>query len=378
MASRPSQGLADVVAAATALSDIDGAAGRLSYRGYDIGQLAGSATFEEVAYLLQRGTAPDRGELAGFAAELAAGRALGALAQATVPALARDEPMAALRSLVSLGSSDDPDAAASDPAADQRKAARLTAQQPVLVAALHAARAGRPVPPPDPALGVAANLLLQLTGTAPAPRAAQILDATLVLHADHAMSGSTFAARVAAATLADMHSAVVAALATLTGPLHGGASERVMRELEAIRPAAGTDPVAAAAGHVTAALARGERITGFGYRGYAGPDPRAALLRELAAELAAAGDDTYYLMAARMTEVAAAQPGLHPSADFWAAPVYHYLGLPAELFTPMLSAARMAGWTAHVIEQHADNRLIRPGSEYVGERGLTWIQLAER
>ncbi len=379
MADKPARGLADVVAASTALSDIDGRAGRLSYRGYDINELAGQATFEEIAYLLQRGAAPDRAQLDRYRAELAAGREIGALAAADLAGIARKQvPMAALRSLVSLASADDPDAESNAAAANLRKAARLTAQQPVLIAAYEAARQGRDLPAPDPELGVAANFLLQLTGARPDPRAAEMLDTCLVLHADHTMNASTFAARVCAATLSDMHSAVVAALGTLKGPLHGGANEQVMLGLEEIR-ATGGDPLEAVASQVAQRLTAGEKIMGFGHRVYKAEDPRAAHLRRMSAELAAAsGDDTFYRMSRRMEEVVFAQKGLYPNVDFYAATVYHYLGIPTDLFTPVFSASRMAGWTAHVIEQHADNRLIRPDSEYVGESGLTWIPLDAR
>jgi citrate synthase len=379
MAEAPARGLADVVAAATALSDIDGKAGLLFYRGYDIHELAGNASFEEVAFLLQRGHAPDRGELDGYRAELTAGRQPGALARDDLPAIARHQrPMEALRSLVSLGSADDPDAESNEPAANLRKAARLTAQQPVLIAAYHAARHGRDLPAADPSFGTAANFLLQLTGERPEPRAAEILDTCLVLHADHTMNASTFAARVCAATLADMHSAVVAALGTLSGPLHGGANEQVMRGLEAIRQSGG-DPLDAVSRQVSDRLAQGEKIMGFGHRVYKTEDPRATHLRKMSEELAtASGDDTYYRMSRRMEEVVLAEKGLFPNVDFFAATVYHYLGIPTDLFTPVFSASRMAGWTAHVIEQHADNRLIRPDSEYIGERGMRWVPLDAR
>jgi len=379
MAEAPSRGLADVVAASTALSDIDGHAGLLFYRGYDIHELAANASFEEVAFLLQRGSAPNRGELEGYRAELAAGRELGTLAAESLPAITRRQhPMEALRSLVSLGSADDPDAESNEPAANIRKAARLTAQQPVLIAAYHAARAGRELPPADPSLSTAANFLLQLAGQRPDARAAEIFDTCLVLHADHTMNASTFAARVCAATLADMHSAVVAALGTLSGPLHGGANEQVMRTLEAIRQSGG-DPVEAVTSQVRQRLARGEKIMGFGHRVYKTEDPRATHLRGMSAELASAsGDDTYYRMSRQMEEVVLADKGLYPNVDFFAATVYHYLGIPTDLFTPIFSASRMAGWTAHVIEQHADNRLIRPDSEYIGDRGLQWVPLDAR
>jgi citrate synthase len=379
MARVPARGLADVVAASTALSDIDGQAGRLSYRGYDINDLAGVASFEEIAFLLQRGAPPAAAEIAKFRAELSAGRRIGTLAAGIIDGVAHHQrPMQALRSLVSLGSADDPDTGSNEPAANLRKAARLTAQQPVLIAAYHAARERRPLPEADPGLAVAANFLLQLAGSPPSARAAEILDLCLVLHADHTMNASTFAARVCAATLADMHSAVVAALGTLSGPLHGGANERVMLGLTAIRETGG-DPRDSVTRWVTERLAQGEKIMGFGHRVYKTEDPRATHLRRMSAELAvASGDDTYYQMSRRMEEVVLAEKGLFPNVDFFAATVYHYLGIPTDLFTPVFSASRMAGWTAHVIEQHADNRLIRPDSEYIGERGLRWVPLGAR
>jgi citrate synthase len=207
---------------------------------------------------------------------------------ASLPEIARSqEPMEAMRSLVSLASADDPDKDSNEPGPNLRKAARLTAQQPVLVAAYDAARQGRESSPADPESGVAANFLLQITGTPPSERETQILDACLVLHADHTMNASTFAARVCAATLSDMHSAVVAALGTLKGPLHGGANEQVMRGLEAVRNSGGSDPVGAAvSAQVEARLRQGEKIMGFGHRVYKTEDPRAAHLRQMSAELA--------------------------------------------------------------------------------------------
>ncbi len=330
-------------------------------------------------YLLQRGSAPGLGELNGYRAELVAGRTLGTLASSTLPQIAASQgPMEAMRSLVSLGSADDPDESSNAAPANERKAARLTAQQPVLVAAYHAAREGRECVPADPGLSLAANFLFQLRGTPPSARDAEILDTCLVLHADHTMNASTFAARVCAATLSDMHSAVVAALGTLKGPLHGGANEQVMRGLEAIRSAAGPDPVAAVGPVMRERLGAGEKIMGFGHRVYKTEDPRATHLRQLSGELAAAGDDTYYRMSREMEETVFAEKGLYPNVDFYAATVYHYLGIPTDLFTSVFSVSRMAGWTAHVMEQHADNRLIRPDSEYIGERDLTWVAMSKR
>lgn len=373
MADKPIKGLADVVAASTALSDIDGKAGRLFYRGYDIHDLAGRTTFEEIAYLLQRGTLPTRDQLAGYRAELDRGRRLGGLVENNIAEIAgKQAPMAALRTLVSLSAADDPDKDSNAADANRRKAARLTAQQPILVARYHAARTGAEIPEPDPELSIAGNFLTQITGRRPSDREVEIFDTCLVLHADHTMNASTFAARVCAATLSDMHSAIVAAIGTLKGPLHGGANEQVMRTLEALEPSR----VAQA---VRDKLAAGEKIMGFGHRVYKTEDPRATHLRRMSRELAeASGDDTYYRMSREMEEVVFAEKGLYPNVDFYAATVYHYLGIPTDLFTPVFSISRMSGWTAHVIEQHADNRLIRPDSEYVGERDKKWLPIDER
>jgi citrate synthase len=364
MPDKPSKGLADVIAASTALSDIDGRAGLLFYRGYDIHELAVSATFEEVAYLLQRGHAPSGGELQAYRAEIASGRGPGKLVTASLVDVARSQgPMEAIRTLVSLASADDPDKNSNSPEANIRKSVRLLAQQPLLVAAYHAARTGGEVRPAENGLELEA----------------QIFDTCLVLHADHTMNASTFAARVCAATLSDMHSAVVAAIGTLKGPLHGWANEQVMRTLLEIADAGHGDPVGTVERVVADRLSRGEKIMEFGHRVYKTEDPRATHLRQMSAELAeASGDDSYYQMSRRMEEVVMSEKGLYPNVDFFAATVYHYLRVPIDLFTAVFSVSRMAGWTAHVMEQHADNRLIRPDSEYIGEHGLTWTPLGGR
>lgn len=376
MADKSSRGLADVVAASTALSDIDGEAGRLFYRGYDIHDLAGRISFEECVHLLQRGKLPNSGELEALRTELADDRQeLDALAEQAIEGTSRAAtPMEALRTLVSLSSAHDPDKDSNTDEANHRKAARLVARQPILTARYEAARRGVSAPDPDPDLGIAGNFLLQITGKRPDERAAQIFDTCLVLHADHTMNASTFAARVCAATLSDMHSAVVAALGTLKGPLHGGANEQVMRTLEAVQGSG-----ASVEEDVRARLAKGEKIMGFGHRVYKTEDPRATHLRRMSEQLAeATGDPTFYSMSHRMEQVVFDEKGLYPNVDFYAASVYHYLGIPTDIFTPVFSISRMAGWTAHVIEQHQDNRLIRPGSEYVGERDQRWVPIEER
>ena len=370
----PSRGLADVVAASTAISDIDGQAGRLSYRGYDIHDLGGQVSFEETVHLLQRGNLPTKAELDGLAAELAAARTIPRLAAEGLPDVAANAaPMEALRTLLSLTGHDDPDKDDNGPDANARKAVRLVGVMPTLVASYEAARSGRKVPDADPNLGVAGNFLLQITGSPPRPEAVAAFDECLVLHADHTMNASTFAARVCAATLSDMHSAVVAAVATLKGPLHGGANEAVMRTLESI---GSVDEVP---GAVREILGSGQKIMGFGHRVYRTEDPRATHLRKLSRSMGElAGDTKWYEMSLAMEQAVMAEKGLYPNVDFFAASVYRSLGIPTDLFTPVFAVSRMAGWTAHVMEQHADNRLIRPDSDYVGERDRRVVPLAER
>jgi len=375
MADQPTRGLADVVAASTALSDVDGQAGRLFYRGYDIHDVAGRISFEECVHLLQRGALPDRAELDTFAAELADARSIGATAELLIPHVAQSgTPMEALRTLVSALSVDDVDAADGSTEGTRRKALRLVAQTPVLIAKYQAVRTGRSLPDPDPMLGVAGNFLLQITGNPPSERSAQILDECLVLHADHTMNASTFAARVCAATLSDIHSAVVAAIGTLRGPLHGGANEAVMRMLQEIE-ASGAD----VGDDVRSRLGRGEKIMGFGHRVYKVEDPRATHLRAMSRELAdTTGKRRAYEMSRAMELVVLEEKGLYPNVDFFAASVYHQLGIPIDLFTPVFAISRMSGWTSHVLEQQLDNRLIRPDSEYIGERDQKWVPIEER
>ncbi|MQA02809.1 MAG: citrate synthase [Streptosporangiales bacterium] len=369
-----SKGLADIVAASTALSDIDGQVGKLVYRGYDIHDIAERISFEECVYLLQSGDLPNRQQLDELREELTEARTLGAIVEDNIEEVARAAaPMEALRTLVSLGSAGDPDKGAGDAKAEHRKAVRLVAQQPVLVAKYHAARRGETAQDADPELGIAGNFLLQITGRRPEQREIEIFDSCLVMHADHTMNASTFTARVIAATLSDMHSAIVGAIGALKGPLHGGANEAVMANLDKI---GSVDKVEE---WTNAELGAGNKISGFGHRVYKVEDPRATHLRSMSEELAGIhGDDRYYRMSKRMEEVVLETKGLYPNVDFFAASVYHYLGIPTDLFTSVFSVSRMAGWTAHVLEQHADNRLIRPESEYIGEHDRKFVPLGDR
>ncbi len=374
MADNAAKGLADVVAASTAISDIDGRAGRLFYRGYDIHDLAGRISFEECVHLLLHGSLPTAGQLAMLENELAAVRQLPAVVEQLAPQIATAaSPMEGLRTLLSLLGLHDQDKDSNEPGPNTRKAVRLVAQMPMLVALFEHARNGTAMPAADPMLGTAANFLLQITGRAPVPEAVAALDECLVLHADHTMNASTFACRVCAATLSDMHSAVVAGLGTLKGPLHGGANEAVMRSLAQI------DSVEDVADFVRAELGAGRKLMGFGHRVYKTEDPRATHLRQLSKRLGElTGDPSWYERSVAMERTVFEVKGLYPNVDFFAASVYRALGIPTDLFTPVFAVSRMAGWTAHVCEQHADNRLIRPDSEYVGLRDQKWIPIEER
>jgi citrate synthase len=375
MAEKSPRGLADVVAATTSISDIDGRVGRLSYRGYDIHDIAGRISFEECVHLLQRGTLPTSEQLDGLTAELNEDRSLGSTAESLLPYVVDGgTPMEALRTLVSALAVDDPDAEDSSPDANRRKATRLVAQMPVLVARFHAQRSGSTTPDPDPKLGIAGNFLFQIAGSHPAERVTEIFDECLVLHADHTMNASTFTARVIAATLSDMHSAITGAMGALRGPLHGGANEAVMKTLTSIE--GGVENVEA---FVRSELDSGRKLMGFGHRVYKTEDPRATHLRKMSEELAElTGNSRYYEMSRRMEQVVLDAKGLHPNVDFFAASVYHALGIPTDLFTPVFAISRMSGWTAHVIEQHEDNRLIRPDSEYTGPHDQHWVPVDQR
>lgn len=375
MADKSSRGLADVVAATTSISDIDGEQGRLYYRGYDIHDIAGRISFEECAHLLQRGDLPTRQELEAFTRELSDGYRIGPTTEALLPHVVRSgAPMEALRTLVSSLAVDDPDAGDTSVEADRRQGTRLVAQMPLLVARYEAERRGRSVVEADPELGIAGNFLWQITGERPSRRAAEIFDTCLVLHADHTMNASTFTARVIAATLSDMHSSITGAMGALRGPLHGGANEAVMRTLSSID--GGVDAVD---GYVRAELDAGHKLMGFGHRVYKTEDPRATHLRRMSEEMAElSGNRRYFDLSRRMEQVVFEAKGLYPNVDFYAASVYHALGIPTDLFTPVFAISRMSGWTAHVIEQHEDNRLIRPASEYTGPVGRRWTDISER
>jgi citrate synthase len=356
------EGLEDVVAADSAICYIDGTKGILSYRGIDIHDLADHSTFEEVCFLLWEGRLPKPDELRSIRRSLGEERNLPAemlrLLTSLVPHLT---PMDALRTVVSALAETDPDVRDMSPAANRRKAIRLTGQIATIVAAHHRIRESRPVIDPDPSLGHAEDFLRMLNGTKPTAEAAKAFDVALVLHADHELNASTFAARVTAATLADMHSAITSAIATLKGPLHGGANEAVIRMLTDIASLERVDDA------LHGKLARKEKIMGFGHRVYHTEDPRATHLRAMSKALAeSSGETRWYDMSRRIEKIMNEEKKLNSNVDFYSASVYYMLGIPPDLFTPIFAVSRISGWAAHVLEQYANNRLIRPRAEYIG------------
>ncbi len=361
---KPKAGLEDTVATSSAICYLDGDRGVLAYCGYDIHDLARQASFEEVCFLLWHRRLPTRAELGDLQSQLASARALPEPVLRLMRALPAGNGMDLLRTLTSALGHYDPDAADNSSAANYRKAVRLTAQIGSIVATIgRMAQGGGPIAP-DPVLGHAANFLYMLTGERPGGLATRAFDIALILHADHELNASTFAARVAAATLTDIHSTIVAAIGTLKGPLHGGANADVMRLLLEIGSSA---PVEKAEEVVRAKLARKEKIPGFGHRVYHTEDPRATHLRQMSKELTAkAGQPIWYEMSQRIEALVKAEKKLNPNVDFYSASTYHALGIAIDLFTPIFAVSRVSGWTAHVLEQYANNRLIRPRAEYIG------------
>jgi citrate synthase len=356
------KGLQDVVANESSICFIDGERGILSYRGIDIHELAQRSTFEETTFLLWNGKLPTAAELQQFNQQLAAARTLPPQViefLRTLPKTA--SPMEVLRTTVSLLSTYETDANSTTHAANLLKSFHLTSQIAMIVACFDRIRKGRNLVEPDPSLSHAANFLWLLNGEKPSATATRALDVALILHADHELNASTFAARVIAATLSDMHSAITGAIGALKGPLHGGANEAVMRILYAIDKA-GADPV----DHVRGMLERKEKISGFGHRVYTTEDPRATHLRRMSEELGRDANPKWYEMSRKIELFVKDQKKLNANVDFYSASTYTTLGIDIDLFTPIFAISRIAGWCAHVIEQHDDNRLIRPRAEYTG------------
>ena len=368
------KGLREIVAAQTRLSDIDGQHGRLWYVGYDIADLAGRTSFEEVVHLLHELRLPRQDELDELNDFLVDAREPSKFVQDLMPELAQQtSPMSMLRTSVSAASTYDPDGWDTSAEADRRKALRLIAMTPTLLAMYHRLRTGQEYVPPNPKLPHAANFLHMLLGMELSREDADVIDTTFVLYADHTMNASTFAARIVASTLADMFSAITAAIAALKGPLHGGANEESMKMLEEI----GSPDRAEA--YVADRLARREKVMGFGHAVYKTTDPRARILKRLSKETGERhGDTSWYEISEAIERTVAEQKGLYPNVDFYAASVYHSLGIPTDLMTPIFALARMSGWTAHVREQYADNRVIRPSSDYVGPTERRWVPIEKR
>jgi citrate synthase len=361
MAAKKSVQLSGVVVAQSAISSIDPDEGVLMYRGYDIADLAEHSTYEEVAYLLLHGELPSSDALVAFRDELAQ-RELPAHAEAIVDDSATTAaPMDLLRTAVSALSFTDPDTQANEREAGLRKAARLIAQVPTIVARYHRRRQGLQPVSPDPTLGYAENFLAMLHGEQPSEEAARAFDVAMILHAEHEMNASTFTARVITGTGADLHGAIVGGIAALSGPLHGGANEAAMKLFERFGSAARTP------GDVRAMLERKEKLFGFGHPLYRAYDPRATILKRISRAFSEeAGEPNWFAITEAAEQTVFEEKGLYPNVDLYSASVYRYLGIPTDLFTPLFAASRVVGQSAHVLEQQSDNKIIRPSSEYVG------------
>ena len=362
-AAPPVKGLEGIVATKSSICWIDGTAGVLAYRGIDIHELAEQSDFEETTYLLWYGRLPSRDELAKFHKELAAARTLDSHIYDLLRMVPRDAtPMEVLRTAVSLLSLYDPDEKDSSHDANLRKAYRITSQIAMIVAVFDRIRKNLPLVEPDPSLSHSANFLKMLTGKQPLDEATRALDVALILQADHELNASTFAARVIASTLSDMHSAITGAIGALKGPLHGGANAEVMKLLYQIDKS-GADPTA----YVAEMLAQKKKVSGFGHRVYTTEDPRATHLRQMSEALGkASGNSKWFDMSRKIELFINKEKKLNANVDFYSASTYTALGIDIDLFTPIFAISRISGWAAHVIEQLDDNRLIRPRADYMG------------
>ena len=368
-------GLEDVVAARSAICQIDGKEGRLFYRGYEIGEVSRALSFEQVTHLLWFGEVPSGEEAERFASRLGAARELPSGVLDLLRRLPRTcHPLDALRTAVSLAAAADPDAARMDPEANVRKACRLMGLIPAAVAAWQRIRNGRDPVPPRAGGSHAGNFLYMMDGREPSPEVARLMDVILTLHAEHEFNASTFAVRVAVATLADLHAAIVSAIATLKGPRHGGANEDVLELLREIADPARAEAFVESRLGGRAGLSRQQRadprarVPGFGHRVYRVDDARARVLRSMAKSVAdATGRGRLFEVAERLYDAMKARTPLPVNVDFFSAVVYDALDIPSDLCTSIFATGRIAGWCAHALEQYADNRLIRPRAAYVGE-----------
>ena len=370
----PAKGLEGVVAATTKLSSVRGLDGELIYRGYNINELAGNATYEEVVHLLHRGKLPNEAELASLKAELAAARDLPSGVMDIIRQLPKEaSPMRAIRTVVSALACYEPPEGQDSLELQTKRAIKLIAQVPVITAYFHLARQDKPLLDSDPSLGEAANFLYLIDGKKPIEEKEKTIDMCYILHADHGMNASTFSARVTIATLSGMYSAITSAIGTLKGPLHGGANEGVIKMLQEIGSLDKVDDF------VENCLKNKKKIMGIGHRVYKVLDPRAPHLQRMAQQLGAKLGETKWLdMSERIAEIMLREKNLYPNVDFYSATVYYSLGIPTDLFTPLFAISRTSGWTAHVLEQLADNRLIRPRGVYEGPDNLKFQPISER
>jgi citrate synthase len=367
-------GLRGVVAATTTIGDVNGERGELIYEGINIHDLAEHSTFEEVVFLLWHGRLPARAELEELKRSLGECYALPAEILDLMRRLPGDaEPMDTLRTVVSALDFYDKTARDQSREGSLRTATRLTAQLPTIVAAIGRLREGREPVSPKPELNIATNFLYMLRGEMPKAEDARIFDVCLILHADHELNASTFTARVVAATLADIYGAVTAAIAALSGPLHGGANTNVMKTLLAIGEVENTES------YIKDALAKKTKIMGFGHAVYKTEDPRATHLRRFSKEVGErAGNTKWHDISRKVEEVVMREKGLYPNVDFYSASTYYMMGIPLELYTPIFAVSRISGWTGHILEQYANNKIIRPRAEYTGPRDVPYIPIDER
>lgn len=373
-AAKKSRGLEGIVAAQTGISHIDGENGRLFYRGIEINDLAANSTFEETTALLWYGKLPTRAQLDRFKEKFAENRLIPNDVISILLSLPKKtSPMGVLRTAVSVMATYDPDEGNNSLEANVNKSIRLTASMPTVVAAWERIRNGLWPVTPTTDLSHAANFLYMLTNRVPTETEAKVLDTALILHADHGLNASTFAARITASTLSNLHSAITSAIGTLKGPLHGGANEQVMRMLLEIGELDNVEP------YITKLLDSKQKIMGFGHRVYKADDPRAAWLQRLSKQIGEATNNTkWYEMSERIRQLVQANRTLPVNVDFYSASLYYTLGIPIDIFTPIFAISRVAGWTAHVYEQYSDNRLIRPTSEYIGPRDVPYVPIDER
>ena len=367
-------GLRGVAAASSSISDVNGEKGELIYQGYNIHELAEHSTFEEVIFLLWNKRLPTSSELAELEKSLRSSYELPPQVIDLMKQFPKEaDPIDVLRTTVSALEFYDPTARDLSREASIKTAIRLTAQFPTIVAVADRIRRGLDPVAPSSSLNIAANFLFMLRGEEPSERDARIFDICLILHADHELNASTFTARVVAGTLADMYACITAAIGALSGPLHGGANTAVMRTLLEIGTAENAESF------IRKALSDKRKIMGFGHAVYKTEDPRATHLRRFSKETGeSAGDSKWYDISRKVEEVMLSEKGLFPNVDFYSASTYYMMGIPLDLYTPIFAVSRISGWTGHVLEQYSDNKLIRPRAEYIGQRDVVYVPIAER